>query len=187
MHKTTMKKNKLDVGHINMKGYPNAKNRKISFTVICENITINWGDDTVEEGALNGVKKTFAHEYSNENIQTIFITTEGLTKLDCSDNQLTLLDASDCTTLTELYCCENNLTSLNISGCKALTTLECRFNQLTANVLNSIFEVLPTTQDYHIHIGGNPGTFTCKTDIATSKGWVIYYIKSPLYHYDRKF
>ena len=54
-----------------------------------------------------------------------------LTLLDCSDNQLTALDVSQNTALTWLECKYNQLTTLDISHNTALTKLECYYNQLT--------------------------------------------------------
>jgi len=60
-----------------------------------------------------------------------------LTTLDCSVNQLTDLDVSGCAALTTLDCVNNGLTSLNVSNCAKLTTLKCGYNQLTAlNIRN---------------------------------------------------
>ena len=55
-----------------------------------------------------------------------------LTLLDCSDNQLTALDVSQNTALTWLECKYNQLTTLDISHNTALTKLGCKDNQLTA-------------------------------------------------------
>ncbi|MDR0870040.1 MAG: hypothetical protein LBN39_04535, partial [Planctomycetaceae bacterium] len=54
-----------------------------------------------------------------------------LTRLDCSENQLTSINASGCTALTILKCDKDQLTSLNASGCTSLTELDCSENQLT--------------------------------------------------------
>lgn len=53
-----------------------------------------------------------------------------LRRLDCSDNQLTSLDVSNCTALTELHCYTNKLTSLDLNT--ALKYLFCSANQLTS-------------------------------------------------------
>ena len=58
-----------------------------------------------------------------------------LTLLDCSDNQLTALDVSQNTALTWLECKYNQLTTLDISHNTALTKLGCKDNQLTASDL----------------------------------------------------
>ncbi len=52
--------------------------------------------------------------------------------LTCSYNQLTSLDASQCSTLVGLNCDYNQITSINVNGCKALQILYCYKNQLTS-------------------------------------------------------
>jgi len=54
-----------------------------------------------------------------------------LTKLDCSENQLTTLDVSQNGELTELRCRDNQLTTLDVSQNGELTELRCGYNQLT--------------------------------------------------------
>jgi len=54
-----------------------------------------------------------------------------LTSLDCSDNQLTILDISKNTALTFLDCFNNKLTTIDVSKNTALTALSCTGNQLT--------------------------------------------------------
>ena len=52
-----------------------------------------------------------------------------LTKLDCSNNNLTELDVSKNTKLTYLDCDSNNLTTLDVSKNTMLTNLECTYNR----------------------------------------------------------
>ena len=56
----------------------------------------------------------------------------GLTYLNCSSNQLTILDVSKNTALTNLVCSSNLLTTLDVSKNTALTIIECYVNQLIA-------------------------------------------------------
>lgn len=57
----------------------------------------------------------------------------GLTYLSCSDNQLTVLDLSDCPALTSLICENNQLTALDVSNCIDLIWwLSCSGNQLAS-------------------------------------------------------
>ncbi|MGB5420323.1 T9SS type B sorting domain-containing protein [Algibacter sp.] len=59
----------------------------------------------------------------------------GLTNLDCSDNQLTVLNIDQNTNLTELYCSDNQITNLDLSNQPNLVRLWCFNNQLlTLNV-----------------------------------------------------
>jgi hypothetical protein len=53
-----------------------------------------------------------------------------LETLNCSGNELTSLDVSECTALAYLDCSSNTLTSLDVSGCHALTYLDCSRNEL---------------------------------------------------------
>ena len=53
-----------------------------------------------------------------------------LTKLECTNNQLTALDVSKNTSLTELQCSGNQLTSLDVSKNTAFMVLICGGNQL---------------------------------------------------------
>ncbi|QEK06565.1 leucine-rich repeat domain-containing protein [Treponema phagedenis] len=59
-----------------------------------------------------------------------------LQRLGCSNNQLTALNASGCTSLQVLYCYYNQLTALNASGCTSLQVLYCSYNQLTTLNVN---------------------------------------------------
>jgi len=55
-----------------------------------------------------------------------------LERLDCSINELTDLEVSDCTALTDLDCSGNQLSSLDVRGCTALADLHCSSNQLSS-------------------------------------------------------
>lgn len=107
-----------------------------------ETIIIDWGDgaieelitkyheDADEEDDFAGYICEIRHSYADDNFHTI--TVKGnIQGLWCSDDQLTMLDISKCTTLTELDCADNNLTTLNVEKCTKLTCLICRFNRLT--------------------------------------------------------
>ena len=51
--------------------------------------------------------------------------------MNCTYNQLTTLDLSECTALQSLTCDNNQLTTLNLSGCTTLQNMNCTYNQLT--------------------------------------------------------
>ena len=72
-----------------------------------------------------------------------------VTRLDCSDNQLTSLDVSKNSSLTALVCSDNQLTSLDVSSCTALTKLDCKENQL------SILDVSKNTALTTLYCYGN--------------------------------
>jgi len=66
----------------------------------------------------------------------------------------------------------NLLTNLEDAG--TLTALILHSNSLTASEINSLFTQLPkTTKTATINISNNPGTATCNTSIATSKGYTV--------------
>lgn len=110
---------------------------------VFEQYLIDFGYDT---GALNGTIPT-------ANINTVTSLTlhsstplvappiydltgiedfSSLTYLDCSKNQLSILDLSQNTALTSLNCSFNSLTNLNINQNSSLTNLICNNNQLTS-------------------------------------------------------
>ena len=83
---------------------------------------------------IEGVKGSAQEDgyYNRYTLTSQTVTIRGdVTYLECSSNQLTSLDVSDCTALTYLDCDYNQLTSLDVSGCTALTRLDCDYNQLT--------------------------------------------------------
>lgn len=56
---------------------------------------------------------------------------ESLTKLYCSDNQLTTLDVSKNVKLRILQCANNGMEKLNLGDITQLTSLQCEYNNLT--------------------------------------------------------
>ena len=94
-----------------------------------------WNFDSNKDGqiSIGEVDKITELDISRKNISTIpeiqYFTS--LTTLDCSNNQLTSLDMSGCTSLQTLNCNHcNSMTFLNVSGCTNLTTLDCSNNFL---------------------------------------------------------
>ena len=84
---------------------------------------------------IEGVKELpqLGKDKKNYTLTSQTITIHGdVTKLDCSDNQLTSLDLPKSTVLTWLWCSGNQLTSLDVSKNTALTKLGCSFNKLTS-------------------------------------------------------
>ena len=106
------------------------------------------GNVTIEGAKeLGSLTSDYGNEYVKEyEIKNRTITIRGdVTELYCgvpgwvgrpgywdSQNSLTSLDVSGCTTLTKLNCFGNKLTSLDVSKNTALTELECSYNQLTS-------------------------------------------------------
>lgn len=83
-----------------------------------------------------------------------------ITRLDCSSNQLTLLDVTQEPALVELYCDDNKLDTLKLGNLPALTRLYCGGNQLSSIDLSQ----LPSLQDFScwgnnltaLGLNGNP-------------------------------
>lgn len=129
-----------EVGSITMTTFNDEMNIPFYFyTAQNEVITIDWGDDIIEE--YRTVKKekddlveyviSARHSYSQKRGHTIKVTGK-LTGLDCTDNKLTSLDISKCRSLQELDCRYNDLTSLDVSRCVLLRELWCEGNEITS-------------------------------------------------------
>jgi hypothetical protein len=104
--------------------------------------------------------------------------------LACAHNQLSYLDIQGCTGVYNLDVSYNSLTTLALPNFSppfivgedgAVYNLSS--NSFTSTELNAIFTALdaPSTapQTATLYITGNPGTGTCNTTIATSKGWLF--------------
>ncbi len=55
-----------------------------------------------------------------------------LQELDCSNNELTLLDVSGCYNLENLDCYKNSISIINVSNCRNLNRLSCYNNNLSS-------------------------------------------------------
>ena len=88
------------------------------------------GDKKLQPAERNAVKEI---NVSGKNISNLYGIQffPNLNKLDCSSNQLTILDVHENTALQELSCSENRLTSLDVSQNAALQGLYCYDNELT--------------------------------------------------------
>jgi len=74
-----------------------------------------------------------------------------------------------------LLCSNNRLTSLDLSGCTTLRHLDCSYNMLSATALNDLFVSLHDNNaplNKIIIISGNPGTKNCDLTILERKGWM---------------
>ncbi|MBQ9170353.1 MAG: leucine-rich repeat domain-containing protein [Bacteroidaceae bacterium] len=132
---------------LNATNFPDA-----NFRAYISNLTgVNVGS-TISDAKLANVTNIDVNHRSISSLQGIEYFTE-LTKLDCSNNQLTSLDVRwntklidlNCnynqltsldfgrnTKLEKLRCLDNNLTSLSVSNNICLTVLYCLENQLTS-------------------------------------------------------
>jgi hypothetical protein len=164
-------------------------------------ITIFWGDGSsntypsISSPIYGGGFIT--HTYPDSSPRTIKITGDNITSLSCSNNELTSLNVSECTTLVGLICannmlteldlsenselmflnCANNkLSALNVSGCPQLIAINCRVNLMDATGLNALFGTLPiypANSGGLVIIGGNSGASDCNRDIAVGRGWGV--------------
>ena len=97
-------------------------------------IIVDWGDGSKYTGVLTGFENymtVLTHEYNSAAPRTITITGENILNFNCSDNQITELDASNYTGLVSLNCSRNKLTELDVSKNTALTALIINSNLLT--------------------------------------------------------
>lgn len=102
------------------------------------------GNSAINTNGDTAIQVSEAQAFSGQiNVSSLGITTltgieafTALTELNCSDNQLTILDVSKDRALTALYCYNNNLTSLNVSGLLYLDYLDCENNSLTSLDVN---------------------------------------------------
>ena len=100
-----------------------------------------------------------------------------LKELECGKNQITNLDVSNCVALHKLSCDENQLTNLDLSKNIVLESLYCPGNKFSSDALNTLFSTLHNNQKLKnkvIVVQDNPGAKSCKTKIATNKGWEVY-------------
>lgn len=76
-------------------------------------------------------------DFKNHALKSYTLTGQQVTikgdilELDCSQNQITLLELSSCNSLSSLKCFENELTTLNLSECPKLNWLKCSQNKLS--------------------------------------------------------
>ena len=104
-----------------------------------------------------------------------------LWSLRCAYNQLTSLDASEKMLLTKLDCSDNQLSSLNILGCPRLATLDCYENRINGDAMTRLVNSLPdrknmTSGAFRVVEGYKEnGTIWCSfADVLTAKekNWI---------------
>ena len=89
------------------------------------NVTIEGVEETPQTGDWVS--------YYTLTSQTVTIRGD-VTELDCSGNQLTNLNVSECISLTKLNSSRNELTSLDLSGCTSLTELNLYSNDALTSI-----------------------------------------------------
>ena len=99
--------------------------------------SIDWGG-SVDELALSSSVRSVKHTYTSGTEQTVKITGENITTLDCKRIQLSGLDVSKNSGLKVLNCSFNLLESLNVDKNTNLTNLWCYNNNITALKVNGL-------------------------------------------------
>ena len=95
-------------------------------------VVIDWGDgETSETHTVSNNNTNFQRSYSGTGSRTLTIAGKNITRLNCSDSQVTQLEVSEITTLVYLFCSDNELEKLDLSKNAALTDLYCGNNKLT--------------------------------------------------------
>lgn len=124
---------------VKIKVYPSYFMHKVSFYIIANNITINWGNDNIEEYSLNAKKKHIVHKYANhEELQSISIEIDNLIYFNCDKGDFTDVEFGDCPSLKEIICNNNEkLCVLTILNAKSLEKIECYNSILTSLDLNN--------------------------------------------------
>jgi Leucine-rich repeat (LRR) protein len=140
-------RNNLKTGQIVIKVNPELSGQKnmVSFSLLVEEITVNWGDGTEEKLTPNGSTQLY-HEYADINLKEITLNTKkliyfGINYGNIDDGNYRELTLGSCPDLIGLYCGRNQLTNLDVSKCTALQTLDCQNNQLTSLDVNKCSEL----------------------------------------------
>mgnify|MGYP002523005531 CR=1 FL=1 len=103
--------------------------------------------------------------------------------MNCNNNQLTSLDASNNTVLESLQCFGNKLTSLDVTN-TALVYIECQMNQINGAAMDAFVKGLPQITsgkewDGQLIVVANEdeGNLMTTTQVAAAKvkGWTPYY------------
>jgi Leucine-rich repeat (LRR) protein len=102
----------------------------IAFRVTAQSMTVDWGDDRIEE--YSNLNQSNVSHYTINAEYTVRIYAEGLSYFKCDYSSIRTLDVSNCTALTVLICYGNQLNTLDISKNTALTELQCGVNQLSS-------------------------------------------------------
>lgn len=175
----------LQAGEVRIKAYPNDL-RKISFAVVAEKITIDWGDGMVEDFTPDEEGEEFTHEYANQNQQNILIRTEKLRAFVALAHAIPTMTSiiGNCGSFEEIHFGKSpslesvilryhDLNRFVFDEVNALTSLDCSFNGLSASALNQMFQSLPNVPEGVVIYRENTGSEDCDFSIAQSKGWAM--------------
>ncbi|WP_297170160.1 T9SS type A sorting domain-containing protein [uncultured Porphyromonas sp.] len=108
-------------------------------------------------------------------------SSDKLSEIDCSDNQLISLNLSNLQELKKLKCFRNKLTSLTISNCDKLEYIACYSNQIKGQQMTALVNALPINPEWRTgslvvaRFDPTPTNLCLKTDvaIANTKNWEV--------------
>ncbi len=158
---------------INETNFPDAKFRSYL-------LSQSYGKDSImTDEEIAGIRYLSMTHKGIKNLKGIEYFTV-LDTLDCSDNELTSLNATKNTTLSTLWCSYNQLRSLNVTGCKALKDISCYMNKLTGLAMDSLVTSLPVVSSGDmkvIYAQGEQNVMTkAQVEAAKAKGWTPKYL-----------
>ena len=99
--------------------------------LIGQNLINTNGDTEIQVSEANAFTGTINCSSKNISDLTGIEAFINIKVLECSRNQITSLDVSNCVKMIWLFCTSNQLTSIDVSGALSLEGFFCRFNQLT--------------------------------------------------------
>ena len=160
-------------------------------------ITIDWGDGSgVQTFDISSNVTYFTR--SGSGLRTVTIAGANITRLECSNGQVTQINIAEISTLTHLFCSHNELTTidvsnnthlgfllcnhnsitnLNVSANTTLSMLDISFNNMPTAALNALLTSLHSNDIANgktIIINNNSGTASPQNiNSATTKGWEI--------------
>jgi plastocyanin len=136
-----------------------------------ENALINIGLDNILDNyvATASIDTVTILNVSSKNIADLTGIEDftALLELNCSENQLSELDASNNTYLSTLDCSNNYLTSLNLSQNTSLTLLRCYNNQLSTLDVKNGNNIYFLHFFSHFSTQNNPNLYCINVDDAT--------------------
>jgi hypothetical protein len=91
----------------------NPDNNVVSFRIVTQNMSVDWGDETPVEEYNNSGYVEVAHIYADNAEYTVRILACGTTEFYCGRGIRTVLNTDNCTELTLLECSSNPTSDLN--------------------------------------------------------------------------
>ncbi|MDR2087496.1 MAG: hypothetical protein LBP72_10055 [Dysgonamonadaceae bacterium] len=134
----------LKQGRIEYKTYPYEED--IWLEIVAQELTIDWGDGTIEHFSPLGEPQQLNHHYDVWSLKTIQISVDGMTyfrrqlvdgwDIQSAEKRFDELRFIHCSELQEIHCPFMGLVVLEIDKAESLTTLDCTFNKLVQLNLN---------------------------------------------------